>query len=688
MFIRLTTCLRTLSVVAAFAVSAGCPGIADIDRTQPNKIDKSLLSGEWLYLQTVIDAPYTTGFTFIGEQSEITERLSWDIQENVLVGYRSYELVDGADRDADVDGTAGGRGVLAVFPIVSHFDVQRDYNAATGEQTNVINENTTDRPWYERRFMRVDWAQNLAPNFHFLVGSVAQVSGAHFVQIPGDPEAMIFAEKRDEVWIEQGIESSTSLGRLDYFDVVHRIFAAPETFPLEDWDGSIYDMPACWVYGWLGTQAADCAPAEITVRSSFLKVQSTGYAPLPYPDNAVLRDESGDPVRVDYVDRDSLAPSPDGFVARAGFFDKFGFFRTEREGYDERHGETRAGQTFLINRYNIWVDAEGCVSETRPTHAGCTVKPIVYYTSPGFPADLRAEAQRTIDEWNLAFKRTVNTLKYNGQRAVGDVEDVVILRDNTYTIDDGTVTDRGQRLGDLRFSILGYVDNPNGAGLLGYGPSATDPVTGEIVQSSAFQYAAGINQLSQLGKEVVDFTNDPELFELFVSGEDVAFDVTARRDSRRGIDSPDEARRFARERLGRGRAKEARALGANRLKRDGGGLRARLDAVKDTPLEQRLISDPIRRAIRTSAGEQVTPASLSSAAPTSNMSPRSWALGASAHREKVRRQMLERLRSAPSSPVAISAMASCVSSARPAAVRGSSRSPAGAGCARPVRAGA
>ena len=48
-----------------------------------------------------------------------------------------------------------------VFKILSHFDVKREYNAGTGEQTNVISENTTDRPWYDRDYMRVDWSVNL-----------------------------------------------------------------------------------------------------------------------------------------------------------------------------------------------------------------------------------------------------------------------------------------------------------------------------------------------------------------------------------------------------------------------------------------------------------------------------------------------------------------------------------------------
>ena len=47
-----------------------------------------------------------------------------------------------------------------MFPILSHFDIKRDYNPATGEQTNVIIENTIDRPWHERDYVRVDWSSS------------------------------------------------------------------------------------------------------------------------------------------------------------------------------------------------------------------------------------------------------------------------------------------------------------------------------------------------------------------------------------------------------------------------------------------------------------------------------------------------------------------------------------------------
>lgn len=621
---------RTLAVLSVVSLVASC-GIGDIDRTQPNKLRKSLFAGEWYMNQTVIDVPYTTSFTFIGEQTERAERIAWDIQETFLVAYRSYDLVDGTDRRSTVDGFDSNRVPIAIFPILSHFDVAREYNAATGEQTNVIVENSFDRPWYDREYMRVDWSQNLAADFNFLVGQVDQVPGAHYVQNPADPDSLLFAVRNaDGTWTDHQGDSTATLTAADYFDVVHRIFATPETVVIEDWDGTLYEEPACWYLGYSGG-AADCAPAEITIRSSFLKVDPTNsYEPKDYPDNEILRDDDGQPIRVDYVDRDSLEPSPDGFIARAPYFDKFGYFRTEREAYDRRRGETNTGKEFFINRFHMWKDAPACVRDGEDApYANCTIKPIVYYTSPGFPPELKEQAQITVNEWNDAFKRVVSKLKYNDTRPLAEVEDVVVLRDNTYK----KGQDRGQRLGDLRFNMLGWVDNPNLAGLLGYGPCAADPLTGEIVQASAFMYGAGIDEVAEHGKDVVDLTNDPTLFDAYISGEDVDVDVFLRKVNER--DARDRTKRFVREKVNSARNQDLRKLGTNALRRDGGSLRARLEALRDTPLEQRLISDPIRRAWATAHGAdaQTTDPSV--------MSPASWAMGRAMHRERQRRKHLE-----------------------------------------------
>ena len=47
--------------------SQGCAEeVGDIDRTQTNKLEKSLLAGHWYYMQTVIDVPQQSAQGFIG----------------------------------------------------------------------------------------------------------------------------------------------------------------------------------------------------------------------------------------------------------------------------------------------------------------------------------------------------------------------------------------------------------------------------------------------------------------------------------------------------------------------------------------------------------------------------------------------------------------------------------------------
>ena len=50
---------------------------------------------------------------------------------------------------------------VAIYTILSHFDIVREFNTSTGEQSNVISENTSLKPWYEREYMRVEWSTNM-----------------------------------------------------------------------------------------------------------------------------------------------------------------------------------------------------------------------------------------------------------------------------------------------------------------------------------------------------------------------------------------------------------------------------------------------------------------------------------------------------------------------------------------------
>src|SRR6185369_16257954 len=87
--------------------------------------------------------------------------------------------------------------VVAAFAIRSHFDIRRAYNPQTGEQENIIEENTSDRPWFQRAYFRVDWSANLVTdNYDFdglalsgLNGGVGYESIHYYVGDPSNEDA-------------------------------------------------------------------------------------------------------------------------------------------------------------------------------------------------------------------------------------------------------------------------------------------------------------------------------------------------------------------------------------------------------------------------------------------------------------------------------------------------------------------
>ena len=66
------------------------------------------------------------------------------------------------------------------------------------------------------------------------------------------------------------------------------------------------------------------------------------------------------------------------------------------------------------------------------------------------------------------------------------------------------MTYRGEANGDLRYSHLWWVEQPTRAGLLGYGPSAADPTTGQIFAADAYVYGASVIEYATGGRDIVE----------------------------------------------------------------------------------------------------------------------------------------------------------------------------------------
>lgn len=361
--------LALLAVLGLALVASGCAEEREpINRVQPYALKKSDFVGNKLldpsddpefYLHTTLtDVGYGAyGGLFTSTYSQPVARIKWVIEENYLLGRLTYERVAGTDGKGTVKPSDGK--IAVRFKILKHFDIKRAYNSTTGEELNIIDENTTDRPWYEREHFRVDWSQNLVTDsYEFdllgilgIFGGVKYTAHPYYINDPTHPDAPVFE-------LDEG-----------YFDVTTKAFAAAETFDMRHW--GLTGLPACmWPFAAFGGAkgpVADCSPIELTIRHSFLKVEDRDYQPAHW----------------------------DGHR-----FQAFGAFYTERHGYDRNYGLTDSNHYRLVNRFNIWershyyddpVNMEG---------------PVECYVTPGSDPHADLDRDGTADECAEVTLRT------------------------------------------------------------------------------------------------------------------------------------------------------------------------------------------------------------------------------------------------------------------------------------------
>jgi hypothetical protein len=553
----------SVAIPIAFVVGACASEVGDVDRTQPNLLPKTWFEGEWHTLQTVTRVPFHQTFMFEGYQGGL-ERLRWHIDENVLIGYRSYEYLPGSEPPA---GTQVRGAPIVAYRIVSHVDVQRDYNPLTGEENNVIVENVVDRPWHERAYLRVDWSRNLAPEidpefaFFYPIVQIEHVSPlSYYVQDisknEADPDRAEFAA--------------------GYMAFSNRYVVQPNV------------LDCYYMFG----EDISCNATEVTVRHSFVRIPDTvaqgrsDYQPREYRDFERVLDDNGRPM---YVKYDSLrsrvaactAEEASNTAVRSNarevscseatipVFDRFGFFRTERATWDRERGMTWEGRRHRINRFNIWKRSTRDDGTVLPM-AEREVKPIVFYANAYFPERLWDAATATVGGWNEVFKDMVTELGNSHQG------DVVVLRRNSCSVagvqefvakhpDLGAVLDRTigglsrldsrnltsacaslefntraaldpsdrftwEKQGDLRYSFFHWVDQPQGAGPLGYGPSAADPETGETISAVANIYGAALETYTTTAVDIVDVINEKIAIDDLITGQNVREQIVRSRD--------------------------------------------------------------------------------------------------------------------------------------------------------------
>ena len=545
----------TVTVGLATALVVGCaPDVTTIDRTQPNALHKDQFRGTWFYKATIVNSEPGASFAVDGYSSG-ADKLRWEITKEQLIGYRTYEFVPYAEGLTDEGRDFFGAPVVA-YAIQSHFDIQRDYDKTTGVESNVVVENATDRPWYEREYIRVDWTQNRVgqetafwtgwSNYPDAFFSGSALSGyynqAHEAENPNRP---MFTE--------------------DYFDVTNQFHINPSTY-------------YCYVM-LLYNGVPRCGGQNVEVRLSFKKLDPTeDFQSLYYPDNLELKDDSGNAIVIDFngrkcdgSDGTGTRDPADCRTATFPYFEAFGNFRTQRVAYDKERFLTRTGRIYLAGRFDLWEDSYSDLTGALIPYNERTPKPVVYHGNVGYPEDLLPAAQKLANMWNDPFMETVAVLQgvttpegkadvpglkgiygegfemYRFQQntcnvanirdyaerngltdvvnnvaggldriAAGNLEKVCAavqyhqLTELGYTLDpketDKPLAFQWEREGDLRYNFQNYV-NQDQAGPWGVAQFATDPETGEYMSNVANYFSDAGDYISQREVDRIQWLN-------------------------------------------------------------------------------------------------------------------------------------------------------------------------------------
>ncbi len=531
---------------ALFGMTGACgPRADDITTVQPGFVRKAIFQSdsEWYYRRTIVKSETTNAYIVEGQGDIMLDRVRFRIEEKVLVAYKPYASIAGSEDDVAEGNDSFEGAVVASWPILSHFDRIRNYNAPTGNETNSIQENTLDRAWHERTFMRVDWAAN-------------QIAGSLFADRSGSGFPVNYVSSFARWSDLQTTPTDPYASRFsdDYVEVTHHAILS-------------MDLITCAAFvGFFRAGYSQCGFGEAKVRHSFKRIaQVSDYEPRIYPDSVVRTNESGKPIYDDQT----------GEVLREPIYDRFGIFRVSTPTYDRGYETTESGRLFRANLFDIWERSTDEQGRSLP-FSERTPRPIVYYLNAEYPEQYRAAASEVADEYNRIFSSLVKDLTERStdnvprmfeirpndcrvdnivafveahpdmlgavRRAVcrdkpdcvSGVEDVAerlavgnlrtvctSLEAATLDLETGQSRFEWQRVGDVRYNMVVWLQNPQQSGWGGYGPMHGDARTGETVSASAFirGFAQEVSAANIV--DYIELINDEKSPEEIIHGQDI-----------------------------------------------------------------------------------------------------------------------------------------------------------------------
>ncbi|MCC6525077.1 MAG: zinc-dependent metalloprotease [Polyangiaceae bacterium] len=676
--------VRLVPVVLALAplVATACAVEREpVNRVQSGALAKSFFVGaldtqtddpEFYMRTTVVDVSVGAGSDglFTSSDAEPTTRVHFEVTEDLLLARLGYELVADTDH-AGVKRTDTGQ-IVAAYGIQKHFDIRRDYNASTGEELNVIVENDTDRPWYEREFFRVDWSKNLVTTAYDL-DALSQL-GIYY-GITWEPVAYYVSDPHSDHAPVFDLDAG-------YFDVTNKAWAQPQVIHDPDWG----DFPACWLLG--AYPSTNCNPSEVTLRQAFRRVRDTDYEPLDY-DGAAM--------------------------------DMFGYFTVDRFGYDRHYGVVDDKWHRFATRWNLYershaspavachttettpvgadphrdVDLDGTEDECAAVGRGsrcdafvgeCTlpmrdrvVRTIPWHVNPEYPEELFQSSAEALGAWSDAMRVAVVAGRLAECRRTGgaaceselgwpaewtddwvpplgaaspaEVPPIFVLCHNPVDAAKGDVAACGPdgtraRLGDLRFNFVAIIQDPELMSPWGIMMDAEDPLSGEKIAGSVNMWGAVLDRASATLVDLLGLLNGEIDPETYVEGQNVSDWVEAQKASGFGQKTaPMSAEETALRReafdpavlapylagIAPAKPNEPPALrhkqrvetlvSQNRLGPGNAVLGARLLALRGTPIEAAMVSPEMAQAAGYDPAGPLSPDAIVRGSPFGRMNP-------------------------------------------------------------------
>ena len=373
--------------------------VEDVNRVQPYFIKKSQLEGEWYFRQMLTESPPTgaAGLLFEGLHGEV-EKVRFELRERQLIAYRVHPNVEGLEDDRIIEGSTYQGEPVAIFSVQRHFDIMREFNTTTGEQSNVISENTSLKPWFEREYVRIDWSSNTIES-PVDVGGIFRLLG----------QSSYYARDHEPYDHDRLIIEDDYIAFTSHYSISDGGYACFTQFGAPSGAGG---------YG-------NCGSVEVGVRSSLMRIdpeEVRQFETIAYNDSERVLDDEGNPLRVitatagdgaDTVDLqctpevlDKLGPRYTNEDCRFLTWDqmgRFGFFRSERVAYDRRVGGNHdLGRQHYANYHQIWKKTRRDDDRKIPVTER-ELRPIVYYINVNFPDDLKATAAKMGANWDDVF---------------------------------------------------------------------------------------------------------------------------------------------------------------------------------------------------------------------------------------------------------------------------------------------